>query len=564
MLRRKSFLGLSLMAVMLCGSCSREHASHPETNPAAAGPMTRDGRLSPLLRNLGKFSRQVSTSNADAQTYFNQGLVLVYGFNHAEAVRSFDEAARNDPKLGMAYWGKALAVGPNINDNADEPEREQQAYEAAQKAVANRDGMSDVEQALIDAITVRFSHPDGADREQRMEAYADAMERVYTRFSSDPDVSALYAAAVMDTMPWNYYLEDGQPKPQIVKVVAALEQAIELAPDHPGANHYYIHAVEASLDPDRAIPSADKLGSLVPGAGHLVHMPSHIYIRVGRYSDATEANLKAIRADEDYITQCRAQGIYPADYYPHNVHFLTATLAMEGRSREMLEAARKVGAHHGHDMLDVPGFGLPHLLKSIPIFTLVRFGKWDDVLALAEPADSAFVLAVWRYGRGLALTAKGDTAGAAKELVALRSAAAEPELETLTIFDVNHLSSLAAIAVDVLDGEIAAKQGDHGHAIASLRKAVAGEDALLYSEPPDWPIPPRHNLGTVLLESGDAVAAEAVFREDLQRHRNNGWALIGLAKSLEAQGKSAAARQARALFDQSWAKADVKIESARL
>lgn len=564
MLHRKSLLGLSFVLAMLCCGCSREHTGHAEADPATVGPMTRDGRLSPLLSNLGKFSRKVSTSNADAQTYFTQGLALIYGFNHAEAVRSFEEAARNDPKLGMAYWGKALAVGPNINDNADEPEREQQAYQAAQQAVANRDGMTDVERALIDAIAVRFSHAEGADREKRMNAYAGAMEQVYARFSSDPDVAALYSAAVMDTMPWNYYLEDGQPKPQIVKVVTALEKAMQLAPDHPGTHHYYIHAVEASLDPDRGIASADKLGSLMPGAGHLVHMPSHIYIRVGRYGDGTEANLKAIRADEDYITQCRAQGIYPADYYPHNVHFLTATLAMEGRSKEMLAAARKVGAHHGHEMLDLPGFGLPHLLKSIPIFTLVRFGKWDDILALEEPDDSDFALAIWRYGRGLALTAKGDTAGATNELAALRTAATEPKLETLTIFDVNHLSSLAAIAVDVLDGEIAAKQGDHGRAIASLRKAVAEEDALLYSEPPDWPIPPRHNLGAVLLESGNALEAEKVFREDLQRHRNNGWALIGLARSLEMQGKSTAAQQTRVQFDKAWGKADIKIEAARL
>lgn len=556
---------MSLATALLVAGCSREHdGHHAADHHVAAGPTTRDGRLSPLLGNLGKFSRKVSTPNADAQTYFTQGLTLIYGFNHAEAVRSFQEAARNDPKLGMAYWGEALAVGPNINDNAAEPEREKQAYEAAQKAIANRDGMNDLERALIDAIAVRFSHPEGADREKRMNAYADAMEKVYARFSGDPDVGALYAAAVMDTMPWNYYLKDGQPKPPIVKAVAALEKAIALAPDHPGAHHYYIHAVEASLDPDRAIPSADKLGSLVPGAGHLVHMPSHIYIRVGRYSDGTESNLKAIRADEDYITQCRAQGIYPAAYYPHNVHFLTATLSMEGRSKEMLEASQKVGAHHGHDMMDAPGFGFPHLLKTIPIFAMVRFGKWDDLLVLEKPSNSDFVLAMWHYGRGLALTAKGDTTGASNELSALRTAAAKPELKTLTIFDVNNLSSIAAIAVDVLDGEIAAKKKDYKRAIASLRKAVAKEDALLYSEPPDWPIPPRHNLGAVLLESGNATEAEKVFREDLQRHRNNGWALIGLAKSLEAQGKSAEAQQVRAQFDKTWAKADIKIESARL
>lgn len=297
---------------------------------------------------------------------------------------------------------------------------------------------------------------------------------------------------------------------------------MELAPKHPGAHHYSIHAVEASPNPDRAVPSADVLGTLMPGASHLVHRPSHIYVRVGRYRDATEANLRAIAADEDYLTQCRVQEIYPAAYYPHNVHFLTASLAMEGRSAEMIEAAKKVGHLHGDDRMHQPGFGFPHLLRSIPLFTDVRFGRWDQVLAAPRPEHSAFQTAVWHYARGLAYVAQGKLTEAGRELAALRRQAASPELQELKIFDLNSLGAIALIGVDVLEGELQAARKRYPQAIAALRRAVSREDALLYSEPPDWPIPPRHNLGAVLLAAGQAREAEGVFREDLTRHRNNG------------------------------------------
>jgi tetratricopeptide (TPR) repeat protein len=549
---------LWVLLALGAGGCNRQHPHAPDAEPGTA---TRDGRLSPLLANLGDFERRVSTRSDMAQKYFTQGLALVYGFNHAEAVRSFQEAARNDPRLGMAYWGEALAAGPNINDTAAEEERERAAYQAARKAVEHKTGMSEVEQALIDAIAVRFSDPDGKHRQQRLEAYAAAMEQVSGRFPRDPDVATLFGAAVMDTMPWDYYEKNGKAKPATLKAVAALERAMELAPKHPGAHHYYIHAVEASPHPDRAVPSADVLGSLMPGAGHLVHMPSHIYVRVGRYSDATEANLRAIEADEDYITQCRVQGIYPAAYYPHNVHFLTASLAMEGRSAEMIAAAKKVGQHHGDDIMHQPGFGFPHLLRSIPLFTDVRFGRWDQVLAAPRPEHSAFQSAVWHYARGLAYIAQGKLAEAGRELVELRRRAAAPELQELKIFDLNSLAAIALIGVDVLEGELLAARKRYPQAIAALRRAVAREDALLYSEPPDWPIPPRHNLGAVLLAAGEARAAEQVFRQDLTRHRNNGWALLGLAQSLEAQGKDSSAT--RDAFRQAWAKADIQIPAAR-
>lgn len=548
-------LVMVVLLALVASGCGHQHAD------PALGTTTRDGRLSPMLSNLGEFQRTVSTKSEVAQKYFTQGLALVYGFNHAEAVRSFQEAARNDPSLGMAYWGEALATGPNINDMGTEAERERAAYQAAQKALQNKAGMSDVEQALIDAIAVRFSDAEGKNREARLAAYAAEMEQVYTRFVSDADVATLYGSAVMDTMPWNYYSKSGETKPEMVKAIAALERAISIAPRHPGAHHYYIHAVEASPTPERGVRSADLLGGLMPGAGHLVHMPSHIYIRVGRYSDATDANRQAIEVDEDYITQCRAQGIYPAAYYPHNVHFLTASLSMEGRSAEMIEAAKKVGQHHGDDMLNEPGFGFPHLLQTIPIFADIRFGRWEQVLAAPEPRNSAFHLAIWHYGRGLAHTANGRLEEAEGDLAKVKRLASDPALDTLTIMDVNSLGAIARIGVDVLEGEIAAARKRYPAAIAALRRAVEKEDALLYNEPPDWPVPPRHNLGAVLLEAGLAKEAEDVFREDLVRHRNNGWALLGLAQSLESQGKGGT--EIREQFRGAWAKADVEIASAR-
>lgn len=547
----------SLLA-LAAGSCTHSHHSPADGKDLRA--VTRDGRLSPLLNNLGEFRRPVSTRSSLAQQYFTQGLALVYGFNHDEANRSFREAARLDPQLGMAYWGEALATGPNINDLAEDAERERAAYAAARNALTHKTGMTPVEQALINAIAVRFSHPDGANREQRLAAYAAAMEQVHRQFPDDADVATLYGAAVMDTMPWNYYASTGEAKPEMKKAIAALERAIALAPRHPGAHHYYIHAVEASPTPERALPSAELLGSLMPGAGHLVHMPAHIFIRVGRYADATEANVRATAADESYITQCRAQGIYPAVYYPHNIHFMTATLAFEGRSAEMFAASSKVGQHHGHDMMNIPGFGFPHLMHTIPTFANIRFGRWDQILAAAQPSGSAFETAIWHYARGLAHAAQSRPAEADRELASLRRFAADPAIAELRL-DFNPLSDLVAIAIDVLEGEIAASRKRYPEAIAALRRAVAREDTLRYSEPPDWPIPTRHNLGAVLLAAGQPAAAEQVFRQDLDRHRNNGWSLLGLALSLEAQGKDA--RPTRAAFQQAWARADVQITSSR-
>lgn len=526
---------------------------------------TRDGRLAPLLANLGNYHRPVTTRSAEAQKYFDQGLILIYGFNHAEALRSFKETARIDPECAMAYWGQALALAPNINDPVIPPERETEGYEAIQVAIRHKMGATEVERGLIDALAVRFSAKAKPDRTRLNDAYAQAMRDLYRRYSSDPDVAALYADAVLNTMPWDYWTDKGTFKPAIAEAVIALEKTMDRYPDHPGAHHFYIHAVEGSNDPDRGIPSADKLGSLVPGAGHLVHMPSHIYIRVGRYADASAANRKAILADEDYITQCRAQGIYPSGYYPHNIHFLFATLSMEGRSREALEAARKVSGVHGEQHMHEPGFGFPHLLQTMPLFGMIRFARWDEVLIEPDPGDGRpFGQAIYHFARGLAFLQKNDAAAAAAELDRLRSAARHPELPGLKIFDQNDLASLSSIAGHLLAAELAAYHNKTDEAVTLARNAVALEDGLRYSEPPDWPVPARHFLGAILVRAGKYGEAEAVYREDLKRHRDNGWALYGLMQCLKAQKKDPEVLQVEQQFSKAWAGADFKITSSRM
>ncbi len=556
----------ALMTVMVYGGCSQKA---PDSTKKATTPdlksTTADGRMSPWLKNLGNFERKITTSSAEAQHFFNQGLTLHYGFNHEEAIRSFKEAARLDPKCAMAYWGEALSLGPNINDSFPDEDREKQAYAAVQKARELKTGSSETEQALIEALAPRYSQGKPKDRKPLNLAYAKAMTAVYRRFTNDPDVATLYAEAVMDTMPWAYWKKDGRPQAGTKELVAALESVMKRYPDHPGANHLYIHAVEASPDPDRAVPSADKLGSLVPAAGHLVHMPSHIYIRVGRYDDAAEANRRAIVADEDYITQCRAQGIYQVAYYPHNIHFLSGVLSMIGREKEAIEAARKVTSKGSHAGCGMQGLGFVHLLRAYTLLTLVRFGKWDDVMKeAAAPTDSPFVKAMQHFARGMALNGKDELEQAEVELANLKSAMADKELAKLSVNDQNTLVHLSQIAAELLAGEIAAKRGNFKRAVAHLRRGVALEDKLTYSEPPDWPIPVRHSLGAVLLEVGRAAEAEKVYREDLTRHRNNGWSLFGLAKSLKVQGKREEAAKVMEQFQKSWANSEVSLSASRL
>ncbi len=522
-----------------------------------------DERLAPVLEGMGSHHHAISTSSPEAQRFFNQGLTLAYGFNHAEAERAFREAARLDPQCAMCFWGAALVRGPNINA-AMEADAVAPAYEALQQALALASNAGEKEQAYIQALAKRYVAEPVEDRTALDVAYAEAMREVARRYPDDPDAVTLFAEALMDLHPWDFWTKDGQPQPWTPEILSTLEAVLAQAPDHPGANHLYIHAVEASPTPERGVPSADRLGGLVPGAGHLVHMPAHIYIRVGRYHDASQANERAIAADDAYLAQCRVQGLYPLAYRPHNHHFLWASATMEGRSALAIEAARHMAAHVDSAMMREPGYGTLQHYWITPLYALTRFGRWDEILAaLAPPEDLRYPTGVWHYARGVALTAKDRLDDAAQELEALEAIAADSTLETVTIWDINTTASLMRIAAEALAGELAARRGDHAEAVRRLEAATRLEDALNYDEPPPWHYPVRQSLGAVLLATNRAAEAEAVYREDLRRHPENGWSLLGLAQSLEAQGKADEAGAVRQRFDQAWAAADVTLNGSR-
>ena len=546
-----------------CTSSPKTKQADTKQAEAEAVAAKQSERTAPLLEGMGDLHWEISTDSELAQRYFDQALTLAYGFNHLEAERSFREAARLDDNCAICFWGAALVLGPNINDPVPTPEREKKAYETLNEAVARLEHASDKERALIEALQTRYQETPPSDRSSLDQAYAKAMRSVAKRFPEDLQVQALFAEAMMDTMPWAYWTEDGKPKPLTKEVFTTLEYVLERDPDHPGANHFYIHAVEQE-QPERGVKAADNLHRVVPGAGHLMHMPSHIYIRVGRYHDGSIANELAIEADNDYVAQCRAQGIYPVAYVPHNHHFLWATTTMEGRSKDALAAARHTANHVDGSLLRNPQYGVLQHFYSIPYYALVRFGKWEEILSEPAPdADLLYPTAVWHYARGIAYVRGGKLKEAEKELGEVRKIAADPRLKEIRIWGLNPTSSLAQIAALVLQAEISAARKDTKNAVAQLRKAIAIEESLIYGEPPDWFYPVRHNLGAVLLEAGRPRAAEKVYREDLARFPDNGWSLFGLAQSLRAQGKTQEADEVQRRFEKAWQHADFEITASR-
>ena len=557
------------LLLVLAGTAAA-HAQAPE--PAPAAPVHRHyehskeaekpaptGELAPRLQNLGKHAFPVTTRSRQAQLFVNQGMNLSYGFNHAEAGRAFREAARLDPSCAMCVWGQALVLGPNINVPMA-PEDEPKALELAKKAVAMKAKASPRERAYIDALARRYTG-NKDDRAAADKAYAEAMRGVARQYPADLDAQTMFAEAAMDLRPWNYWYGDGTPYPGTEEIVSTLEKVLARNPNHPGANHLYIHAVEATKSPERAEAAADRLLNLVPGAGHMVHMPSHIYQRVGRYADAAAANVAAAKADEDYISQCRAQGIYPMAYYPHNVHFLWYATTAEGRSKEAIEAARKTAAQVSDEQMDA----LPLLaaFRVVPLYALARFGRWDEVLAEPIPSDKHLYLkGVSHYARGLAFLGKGDLGAAEKELDDVRRIAADKALE-VTLFSPNTAAAIFAMAPEVLAGELAARRKQYDIAIAHLERAVRLEDSLFYTEPEEWHYPSRQALGAVLVEAGRPREAEVVYWDDLRKHAGNGWSLFGLAQALRAQGKTAEADAIQARFAKAWQRADVTLTSSR-
>jgi tetratricopeptide (TPR) repeat protein len=535
------------------------HVHYVPPPQAQAAQTTATGAIAPRLQNLGSHTFPVSTRHRDAQAFMNQGLNLAYAFNHAEARRAFREAARLDPDLAMAYWGQALVLGPNINALM-EPNEEPQAYELVQKAMSLKGRASPREQAYIEALAERYSGR-AADRQPRDVAYADAMRHVHERFPDDLDAAMLYVESVMDLRPWGYWQRDGAPHARTNDIVALTEQVIARHPKHPGAVHMYIHLMEGTATPEKAEAAADTLLTLMPAAGHMVHMPAHIYQRVGRYADAIKSNQLAIAADEDYISQCRAQGLYPMAYYPHNIHFLWFAATADGQSKLAIESARQLASKIDDDTLK--NLPLTAGFRMVPYYALTRFGRWDEMLNEPEPpAVSAVLRAVWHYARGLSFVAKNQIPAAEQELRRLIALTSDPSMKE-SLFSPNTGAAIVAPAPAVLAGEIAAARGDYDLAISQLDRAVRLEDSLVYTEPSEFHFPPRLALGAILLQAGRAAEAETVYWEDLRRNRENGWALFGLLQALRAQNKSADAALTEARFKAAWSRADVTLTASR-
>jgi tetratricopeptide (TPR) repeat protein len=545
-----SIIAVISVAVWAAALAAQEH-QHPPSLPTTTVP----GSVTPLYNNLGSLHHAITTKSQVAQQYFDQGLRLTYGFNHEEAIKSFKEAIRQDSTCAMCYWGVAYALGPNINLPMD-TSAARPAYEAVEKAMKYSASATPAEQAYIAALTKRYSRDAASPRAPLDSAWANAIGEVSRRYPADDDAASLYGEALMDLRPWNYWTNGGKPKaPSTLEALRVLEPVVKRSPEHPGACHYYIHAIEASNDAAKALACAERLGTLMPGAGHLVHMPSHIYIRLGRWDVAAERNVHAVHADQQYISERQPTGVYPIAYYPHNYHMMWYALNMLGRGDDALEAARGVVKNVPVEVVrQAPP--LEYFSPTV-LYTLARFSRWDDILKEPAPAkDLRYTTAIWHYARGLAYTGKGQLDSAAAEHT--RLVAITKEIPADAAANLNSVQSLLAIARSHLEGEMAAKKGHFNEAVKYLRNAATGEDDLTYDEPPPWYLPMRQRLGTVLLDAGKPRDAEKAFREDLVRRPENGWSLRGLSQSLTAQKKTQEASAVEARFKKAWAKADVE------
>ncbi|MEO6683567.1 MAG: hypothetical protein ABIN48_12165 [Ginsengibacter sp.] len=546
-----------------------EETTKANKTPILCGPQTSDlawysaGTKAPRLKGLEGIDFKITTNNKEAQEYFNQGMMLSYGFNHAEAARSFFEVTRLDADCAMAHWGLAYVLGPNYNAGMED-DNYQRAFQAVQKAQALSGNCSPKEKALIRALSYRYDSVPPNDRNHLDSSYSAAMKKVYDTYPSDPDISALYAESLMDMHPWDMYdKKTKEPKPWTPEIVAVLEKLIKQYPKHPGAPHFYIHAVEASKTPERGLASAYLLLTLVPGSGHLVHMPSHIYIWTGDYHLGTLANLEAIKVDSSYVSACHAQGAYPLAYYPHNYHYLSAMATFEGNSKLAWAAANKVQEKTAKDIMREPGWGTLQHYYSIPYFVAVKLGMWDTILAIPPlENDLIYPRAILHYAKGMAYLGKQNTAKAEMELFQLNHLAEESVLKEMTIWGINSTFDIVQIAQNVLSAEIYKSNKDYDKAINSFQKAISIEDNLNYDEPPDCFFSVRHHLGNTLIQALKYKEAEKIYRQDLSSWKENGWALMGLYQSLLKQEKIKEAKLVKARFDKAWKHADFNIASS--
>jgi hypothetical protein len=547
----KGVLSMVVLGLLLCGRVTaQDHSAHTPEKPVT------------LMQGYGDLHHPVSTDNAQAQQFFDQGLRQIYAFNHDEAARSFRWAADLDPQFAMAYWGVAEAVGPNYNDPASD-DRFAEAHTAIQKAVDLSVSASPAEKAYINAMALRFPADLKADRREAAESYHDAMREVVKQFPDDLDAATLFAESGMNLHPWGLWMVDGTPREGTEEIVATLESVIKRDPNHLGAIHYYIHSVEASKSPERALAGANRLAALAPAAGHIVHMPSHVYIRTGDYAAAVRTNQEAAAVDQTYIKQSGAQGIYPLMYYSHNLHFIAMCAAMNGDYAEANKNADLLAAHvapHVKDMPPLEGF------MTIPIAVDVRFHKWDEILKMPKPDPEMKIMTVfWHFARGMALAARGEVNEAEAEFQAVSDAEKNtPEDVVFSMPVYNKAKDVLKIARDVLSAKIALAKRDNAVAIALLQSAVAVQDTLKYSEPEDWFFPVRESLGAALLMNGDNAGAEKVFREDLDHHPRNPRSLFGLQQALKAQKRDYDAGLVEKQFDASWKGGNTQLKVADL
>ena len=551
-LRRNAFAAFTALCLNLfaCGTA-------PGTGSA------EDNWHQPLFQGLGGVDLPISTNSAEAQQYFNQGLALAFAFNHAAADLAFNEATIYDPNCALCYWGSALVLGPNVNAPMD-PANAERAFVLAERARTLAANATPLEQALTAALQARYQPEAPADRSALDNAYADAMRQVAASHPDNANVLALTAEALMDLHPWDFWDSTGNSRPWTTEITDTIETALALDPNHVGAIHLYIHAVEQSNTPQRAEPYADKLADLAPTAGHLVHMPAHIYMRVGRYHDATLNNMRATEADDAFIRACRSNSpIYLAGYMPHNWHFGWVSAAIEGWRSQAYALAEGTAATLSAELLRAPGMAVAQHFLMQPTFAHIRFSDWDAILATPAPDDDLlYARAVHHYARGYALANLDDLDGAAREHRALTALRDAPQMAELTFFNRDGAAPLLAIADRVLSAERLNASGDSATAIRKLKEAVALEDALPYTEPPEWFFPVRHALGELQLATGDAAGAETTYREDLAIMPENGWALRGLQNALAAQNQPVTAVAER--FQQAWQHAEVSIDGSRL
>jgi len=552
-----------LMGAVFVGSITATLTNAQVWDPTAlnADPKTATGPLSPKLSGLGDYKFAVTTDNAESQYFFDQGFRLWVGFNHSEAMRSFKEAIRLDPNNAMAYWGWALSLGRNLNLPMLVNSKEQANY-AIGMALSLKNKVSEREADYIDALAARYSTDLSIPNEVLDEAYVVAMEKLMNKYPDDPDASVLFAGAAMNAQPWDYWNLDGSTKGRTEQVIDALEKVLEKHPNHAAAMHYHIHISE-SMRPEIAEGSADNLAPQLPGAGHLIHMPSHIFMRVGRYQDAYDINIEAAKVDENYIAKCNAQGLYPLAYYPHNLHFLAWSSMYTGRSGESIAAAWKV-----KDRVEAGSrsntWGLNETFRSQPIFVMTRFGMWDDLLKVEKPFMRAqFMTGIWHYGRALAHLHKGNMSEAEKEAASLSSLVDIMTEGQPGYSNFEDAGGLLTIALQVVEGEMASKKGDYDKAVFHLSSAARMEDSLAYNEPPSWYFPTRHILGAILLDAGRPVEAEVVYWDDLKHNPENAYSLYGMYQALTAQNKDALAEEFMNRYNKMWANSDVKLTSSR-